>query len=151
MKAAAAILVLLALCAPAALAQAPAAAAAPVTLDFEYFRTKVEPILLRKRPEHARCYACHSQGTPLVIERMSPGATTWNDEQSHKNFDIIRRVVVPGNPMRSRLLLMPLAHEAGGIEFHPGGKHFLSQNDPEFKELVEWVNGAKAPPAGAAR
>src|SRR5688572_15556583 len=77
----------LVLLAGVARAQGPAPAAAPVTaLDFEYFRTRVQPILLHKRENLARCYVCHSQGTPLVIEQMSPGATTWNEEQSRKNF-----------------------------------------------------------------
>ena len=121
---------------------APATAGLP-TLDFQYFKTRIQPILLQKRPERARCYVCHSQGTPLVIQELSPGATMWNEEQSRKNFDIIRRVVVPGNVKASRLLTMPLAEEAGGISFHPGGKHWDSQDDPEFKILAAWVNGAK--------
>src|SRR5689334_255386 len=87
-----------------AAAQQPAAPA----LDFEVFRTQVQPILLHKREGLARCYVCHSQGTPLVLQRLSPGATSWNEEQSRKNFDAIRRVVVPGNPAKSRLLMMPL-------------------------------------------
>ena len=37
---------------------------------------------------------------------------------------------------------MPLAHEAGGTEFHPGGKHWESQSDPEWKALSEWVKNA---------
>ena len=126
----------------AAAGQQPAAKpAAP--LDFEYFRTRVQPILLHKREGLARCYVCHSQGTPLVIQELSPGATAWTEEQSRKNFDIIRRVVVVGNPMRSRLLMMPLAEAAGGIAFHPGGKHWNSQDDPEWKALAAWVNGTK--------
>ena len=120
----------------------PAPAGLP-TLDFEYFKTRVQPILLHKRPERARCYVCHSQGTPLVIMELSPGATAWSEEQSRKNFDVIRRVVVPGNVKASRLLMMPLAAEAGGIDFHPGGKHWDNQDDPEFKILAAWVNGAK--------
>ena len=46
-------------------------------------------------------------------------------------------------PLKSRLLTMPLAHEAGGTEFHPGGKHWESQNDPEWKALAAWVSAAK--------
>jgi hypothetical protein len=34
---------------------------------------------------------------------------------------------------------MPLAHEAGGNSFHPGGKHWESQSDPEWQSLAEWV------------
>src|SRR5262245_7543868 len=64
-------------------------AAAPATgprgLDFETFRTRIQPIFLAKRGDHARCYACHSQGTPLRLQELSPGATTWNEEQSQKN------------------------------------------------------------------
>src|ERR671924_2393319 len=28
--------------------------------DFDIFKSKVEPIFLKERPGHARCYACHS-------------------------------------------------------------------------------------------
>jgi predicted NUDIX family NTP pyrophosphohydrolase len=52
-----------------------------------------------------------------------------------------RRFVLPGVPMKSRLLTMPLAAEAGGVAFHPGGKHWTSQDDAEWKVLADWVNG----------
>ena len=57
------------------------------------------------------------------------------------------RFIVPGAPSKSRLLTMPLAHEAGGTEFHPGGKHWTTQQDPQWKSLAEWVrNAAQSPP-----
>ena len=123
-------------------AQQPAAPAA-AALDFEFFRTRIQPIFLAKREGLARCYVCHSQGTPLVLQRIPDGRTTWNQEESRKNFDAIQRVVTPGNPQTSRLLLMPLAEQAGGHDFHPGGKHWTSQNDPEWRLLADWVRGAK--------
>jgi hypothetical protein len=61
------------------------------------------------------------------------------------------KFVVPGVPSKSRLLTMPLAHEAGGTEFHPGGKHWESQNDPEWKALSEWVKNAAATTGRGAR
>jgi hypothetical protein len=121
----------------------PAPATGPRGLDFETFRIRIQPIFLAKRGDHARCYACHSQGTPLRLQELSPGATTWNEEQSQKNFQAMQRVVVPGQPKLSRLLLMPLEHEAGGTEFHPGGKHFKSMDDPEVKTLVAWITTVK--------
>jgi hypothetical protein len=121
----------------------PPAATGPRGLDFQAYRTQIEPIFLKKRADHARCYACHSQGTPLRLQEMSPGATSWTDEQSQANYAAMTRVVVPGQPKLSRLLLMPLAHEAGGTEFHPGGKHFTSMDDPEVKTLVAWINDVK--------
>ena len=123
-------------------AQAPRPAAA-FPLDFATFRAKVEPVFLKKRPEHARCYVCHSQGTNFRLQELSPGATTWTEAQSRKNFEQVQRLVVPGNPAASRLLLMPLAEEVGGIHFHPGGKHFLSLTDPEWKGMADWVKATR--------
>ena len=124
------------------LAQQPASKpATSAALDFEYFRTRVQPIFLAKRPGHARCYSCHSQGTPLVLQTLSPGSTTWNEEQSRKNFEAVRRVVVPAAPLKSPLLYHPLETDAGGDLFHNGGKHWKSQSDPEFQTLLAWVKG----------
>ena len=117
----------------------PAPPAAP-TLDFAFFRDKVQPIFLKKRPGHARCVTCHQHGVP-PLQPFSPGATTWNEEQSRKNFDMWKLYVVPGQPLKSRMLLHPLATAAGGDRFHAGGKHFQSQNDPEWQILAAWVNG----------
>ena len=121
----------------------PAPATGPRGLDFETFRTKIQPIFLAKRGDHARCYACHSQGTPLRLQEISPGTSAWTEDQSRANFAAMQRVVVPGQPKLSRLLLMPLAHEAGGTEFHPGGKHFMTMDDPEVKTLVAWISDVK--------
>lgn len=118
-------------------------AAAPITLDYEVFKARVEPLLLEKRPGHARCYVCHSTGTPFRLQRLSPGANTWTEEQSQKNFEAVKRFVMPGVPLKSRLLTMPLAAEAGGVAFHPGGKHWQSQDDPEWRTLAAWVIGAR--------
>lgn len=110
------------------------------SLNYEFFKTKVQPIFLAKRPGHARCIACHGSGTPLRLQPLSPGSTTWNEEESRKNFEAIQRVVVSGN-LKSRLLLHPLEEQAGGDFYHSGGKHFSSQNDPEWQILKAWVLG----------
>lgn len=108
------------------------------TLDFEFFKTKVQPIFLAKRPGHARCISCHSSGTPLRLQPLAPGSTAWSEEDSRKNFEAVRRVVVPGN-LKSPLLIHPLAENAGGDFYHSGGKHWDSQNDPEWQILKAWV------------
>ena len=102
----------------------------------------MQPIFLNKRPGHARCLVCHENGSPRLQE-LSPGATTWSEEQSRKNFAAWSKVVVPGDPMASKLLRHPLAEAAGGDAFHAGGKHFTSQNDPEWQTLAAWVKGQK--------
>lgn len=129
------------------LAGAPSATAQ--SLDFEFYRTRVEPILLKRRGDHARCYSCHEgANNGLSLQSLSPGSTSWTEEQSRKNFQAISRMVVPGRPNTSRFLLHPLAPEAGGdpgpIGMHHGGRQFETQNDPDWKTLAEWVQGAKA-------
>jgi len=124
-------------------ATATAAAAgqsATPSLDFDFFKTRVQPIFTAKRPGHARCISCHVAGTPLRLQPLDPGSNTWNDEASRKNFDAMRRVVAPGNA-KSRLLMHPLAEKAGGDFFHNGGKHWTSQTDPEWRTLKAWVMG----------
>ena len=128
-------------------AQTAAPAQKASTLDYETFKAKVQPLLLEKRPGHARCYTCHSTGRTFRLQRLPSGRSAFTEEESRKNFEAASRMVVPGVPSKSRLLLMPLAHEAGGTEFHPGGKHWESQDDPEWKALAEWVrNAATASP-----
>ena len=123
------------------MAQQPAASPAPTaSLDFEFFKTRVQPIFLAKRPGHARCIACHAAATGMRLQPLDPGSTTWTDEESHKNFDAVRRMVVPGS-IKSRLLMHPLATQAGGDFFHNGGKHFNSQDDPEWRTLKAWAFG----------
>jgi hypothetical protein len=73
--------------------QQPNPSSAPsASLNYEFFKTRVQPIFLAKRPGHARCIACHGSGTPLRLQPLSPGSTTWNDEESRKNFEAIQRV-----------------------------------------------------------
>jgi len=122
-------------------------APAQPSLDYDVFKARVQPIFLNKRPGNARCISCHTAGAAAYLQRLSPGQTTWDEEQSQKNFDRVKRLVVPGAPEKSRLLLHPLAVEAGGDEFHGGGKHFMTRDNPEWQVLAAWVKGQTPPVA----
>jgi hypothetical protein len=124
---------------PAA-SQQPAPSSTAPGLDYEFFKTRVQPIFLAKRPGHARCIACHGSGTPLRLQPLSPWSTFWNEEESRKNFEAMRRVATPGN-LKSRLLMHPLEEQAGGDFYHNGGKHWSSQNDAEWQTLKAWILG----------
>ena len=120
-----------------------------LALDFDLYRESVEPILLSRRPGNARCVVCHSRGGGnAYLEPLSPGSETYDEEQSLRNFARIQRLVVPGEPLQSVLLVYPLAEEAGGSHWHGGGKHWSSQNVAEWQILARWVRGETA---GAAR
>jgi hypothetical protein len=129
-------LITLTLIAGAWAGQTPATAA----LDYDVFKTQVQPIFLARRPGHARCISCHGSGTPLRLQPLPAGRAMWNDEESRKNFEAVKRAVVPGS-LKSMLLIHPLAEQAGGDFFHNGGKHWNSQNDPEWQILKAWVVG----------
>src|SRR2546422_10140868 len=85
---------LLAASAVALYAPVPFAAQAPSasrpSLDYEGFKTQVEPIFLKKRwPDPARCYVCHEVsrhgGGPLRLERTAPrtGLLTEGQAPAH--------------------------------------------------------------------
>jgi hypothetical protein len=125
--------------------QPPPANTSTASLDFQFFKTKVQPIFLAKRPGHARCVSCHGSTTAPAIFRLQPlppDQTSWTEEQSRKNFEVVSALVIPGS-LQSPLLTHPLAQQAGGDFFHSGGKHFNSQNDPEWLTLKAWAYGAK--------
>jgi YVTN family beta-propeller protein len=116
------------------------AAEQKTVLDFDEYRTRVEPIFLKKREGGVRCYDCHAlMVTQLRLTPLSSGATSWTEEQSRKNFEIVAKLVTPPEPLQSRLLLHPLAKEAGGDPAHTGGKFWTSQNDSEWQMLADWV------------
>ena len=136
---------------PTVFAQGAAAAAPAPALDYNVFKTKVQPILTAARKGNSRCTACHSRGGGnAYLEPLAPGSDTYSEEQSRRNFDRVSRLVVPGEPLKSVLLTNPLDTEAGGGAWHGGGKHWHSQMDPEWQTLAAWVRTRPAPPAAPA-
>jgi YVTN family beta-propeller protein len=124
-------------------AQASTQATGTEILDFQFFKTKVEPIFLKQRPGHARCYGCHNQSNRAFhLEPLPPGSAGWTEEQSRHNFQLVLQFVVPGDPGSSTLLIHPLAPESGGDPFHSGGRQFASPTDPDWLVMSEWVRGA---------
>jgi hypothetical protein len=136
--AASVILFLAALLVPA-FGEARQQSAAPA-LDFEYFKKNVQPIFVKRRPGHARCVACHVGATPMNLQPLAKGSTTWTEEETRKNFEAVQKVAMAGNP-KSTLLVHPLEEQAGGDFYHSGGKHWASQSDPEWQLLRTFVMG----------
>ena len=121
-----------------------ATSAGAQALDYAQFKSSVEPIFMKKRGGHTRCIVCHSDRSNNLfkLEKLAPGAKGWSEEQSRKNFETISRLVVPGKPGSSLLLLHPLAPEAGGSAYHSGGRQFENRDDPDWKAIARWVDGS---------
>jgi hypothetical protein len=114
------------------------------TLDYDYFKAKVEPIFLAKRPGHAPCVVCHAgANNQLRLQPLAEGQKTWDEEDSRKNFDTVSKIVqAVDDPLQSKILIHPLAPEAGGDAFHSGGRQFANKNDPSWKAIAAWAQGA---------
>ncbi len=132
----------------------PASPPAADGLDYELFRSAIQPMFVAKREGLVRCVQCHGRGAGaggFAIQSPAEGSLAFTDEQTRKNFDSARRLVVPGEPEASRLLMHPLARTVGGDPFHGGGKHWSSKDDAEWRTLARWVNtGTATVPAATA-
>ena len=42
-------------------------------LDFEFFKTRIQPIFTTKRAGNARCVSCHASGTPMRLQPLAAG------------------------------------------------------------------------------
>src|ERR1700733_8026305 len=114
------------------------------SLDYEFYKAKVQPIFLTKRPGHAPCVMCHAGADNMLhLERLSEGQTTWTEERTRRNFDTASKIVqAVDDPLTAKILLHPLAPEAGGDAFHSGGRQFASKNDPNWKGIAAWAGAA---------
>src|SRR5215475_55982 len=116
-------------------------------LDYDYFKAKVQPIFLTKRAGHARCVMCHAEANNMLhLQKLPAGQATWGEEDTRKNFETVSKIVeAVDDPMTAKILLHPLAPEAGGDAYHSGGRQFPNRNDPYWKTIADWAKGATLP------
>src|SRR5258708_7633471 len=121
------------------------ASASPPVLDFGYYRARIEPMFLVKRPGNVPCVGCHEPGAgALKLQPLNEGG--WTEDASRRNFTLVSAFVMPGKPRSSRLLQHPLARKDGGDRFHGGGKHWSAEG-PAYLTLASWLDGATRPPS----
>ena len=66
-----------------------------------------------------------------------------DDAEAKRAFNVISRLVVPGNAEQSRFLLKPLHPDGGGSYAHNGVRRWQNRNDPEWQMLADWVRGKR--------
>jgi hypothetical protein len=117
------------------------------TLDYDYFKAKVQPIFLTKRAGHARCVMCHAEANNMLrLQKLPEGQSTWGEEDTRKNFDTVSKIInAVDDPMTAKILIHPLAPEAGGDAYHSGGRQFANKNDPLWKTIADFAKGATLP------
>lgn len=113
-------------------------------LDYAAFKASVEPIFITKREGFTRCVVCHGgANNAFRLERPASNTSGFTEEQSRKNFETVSRLVVPGRPDDSRLLMYPLVPEEGGAAYHSGGRQWPSKRDPNWQTIARWISGQK--------
>jgi hypothetical protein len=110
-------------------AAAPAAAADAPDVDFEFFRACVHPMFFQATPGGMACTNCHG-------DEFAP-------PDVDESWSLVQRLIAPGAPTQSRLLMHPLHPDAGGDYVHNGVRRWRSQDDPEWQMLAGWVNGER--------
>lgn len=125
-------------------ADAVAAPPPPPNVDFDFFRSCVQPIFLNPIPGAVACQECHGGGGNAAFARsIAGGRDFWDEAESRQNFEVILRLIEPGYPMNSRFLMHPLHPAAGGDSMHNGGRRWMSTVDPEWQMLAAWVRGER--------
>ena len=79
-------------------------------LDFEFYRDNVEPLFVQSRgdfqpadPGNPACVMCHTWQTNTAfhlesLQEDGSGGVFWTEEQSRANFEMVSRLVMPGDP-----------------------------------------------------
>jgi hypothetical protein len=111
-------------------------------LDFEFFRSCVQPMFASPREGHIKCSNCHNAGA-LGFAPPPQDGKSWNDQEARRAFSTISRLIIPGNPEQSRFLLKPLHPDGGGSYTHNGPRRWQSRTDPEWQLLAGWVRGER--------
>jgi hypothetical protein len=101
-------------------------------LDYAYFVSHVEPIFEAR--DCTRTSGCHGgQGAGMML--LSGGS------DPHADFITVLPLTRPWDPPSSPLLQKPLA----GVEVHGGGDIFADSTDADYRTILAWIAGAKAP------
>lgn len=114
---------------------------APPEVDFQFFRSCVQPIVINPIPNAVACAECHAGGSRGFGRPIPAGQATWTEEESRAAYDALMQLIEPGHPEYSRFLHHPLAIAAGGDFMHNGGRRWLSKEEPEWQALAAWIRG----------
>ena len=110
--------------------------------DFEFFRACVQPVFQNPREGHIKCSNGHNGGI-IGFAPAPANGTAWTEEEARRAFQVIMRLIVPGNPVESRFLLKPLHPDGGGSYAHNGPRRWPNREVPEWLMLAAWVRGEK--------
>lgn len=118
------------------------------TLDYGFFVARVMPLLTAKGQDGNACVDCHA--THALLKLNPPDKTgRFAEMQLRENFASAVKMSDLMNPENSLLLRKPIsdASQEGVVGArrtpHGGGPRWSGADDPAYRTVLEWINGAK--------
>ncbi|HLX46225.1 MAG TPA: hypothetical protein VKR43_22420, partial [Bryobacteraceae bacterium] len=119
--------------------------------DFDYFVSKIEPILSKPGPDGKACVICHASHA-LFRLRIPTDHGRFTAEQSRENYRNALKVVNVAEPRKSLLVIKPTRpNDSVGdanlyLATHNGGERWqTNEASVEYQTVLEWIRGAKLP------
>jgi len=118
-------------------------------LDYNFFATRVEPILATPGPDGKACVFCHANH--VIFKLRPPNAEgAFSPQDSEDNYKYAMRVVDVNDPTRSLILIKPTRPtDSGGdvsdyLATHNGGPRWGGDESSwQYKTILEWIRGAR--------
>ncbi|MEP7271428.1 MAG: hypothetical protein ABI882_07970 [Acidobacteriota bacterium] len=116
-------------------------------LDYQFFVRRVMPILERKGADGNACVNCHS--THAIFRLQEPGPGGYTEERLRENYTSALKVVDLSTPESSFILRKPISNpDQEGVVgakklSHGGGQRWVGTDDPSYRTILEWINGAR--------
>lgn len=126
-------------------------------LDFNYFVSKIEPILATQGADGKACVFCHASH---VIFKLRPpnDQGVYSDQDSEENYKYAMHVVDINDPTKSLILIKPTrpTDSAGNVgdylATHNGGQRWHGNEDSwQYRTILEWIRGGRLETAAVAK
>jgi hypothetical protein len=126
-------------------------------LDFNYFVTKVEPILATPGADGKACVFCHA--SHVIFKLQPPNEQgVFSPQDSEENYKFAMRVVDINDPTHSLMLIKPTrpTDSAGNVgdylATHNGGQRWPgNESSWQYRTILEWIRGGQVGKTVAAK
>ncbi len=126
-------------------------------LDFNYFVTKIEPILATPGADGKACVFCHA--SHVIFKLLPPNSEgVFSPQDSEDNYKYAMRVVDINDPGHSLILIKPTrpTDSAGNVgdylATHNGGQRWPgNESSWQYRTILQWIRGSQLQAAVAAK